>query len=194
MRKTMRFRLLVFAALVPHVTFADAYKCVDASGKISYQSKPCAEHQQGSEINFKTGGAVDKSNELAREAEQQELQIQQKMAEQQAKQKRQQLLADAQKERETNQDLIKNNPIQFTPYAIPPYEPEKLSSLVKNYQPRLPEIERMRRQAAQKLLSSGQCDRVESSELNVRSTAENLVILVDCSNGASAYFNEHELP
>lgn len=190
----MRFPIFVLAALASHVSYADAFKCIDANGKISYQAKPCSEHQQASEINFKTGGAVDKSTELAQQAEQMELQKQQELAEQQLKRKRQQLLADAKKEREINQDLIKNNPVQFTAYAIPPYEPEKLPSLVKSHQSRLPEIERMRRQAAQKLLSTGQCDRVESSELNARSTAENLVFLVDCSNGASTYFNEDELP
>lgn len=189
----MRSFLFVLAAVTSHLSYADAFKCVDPNGKVSYQATPCDENQQSSEINFKTGGAVDRSEEEARMAEQQELQEQQQLTEQEALAKQQQLLAEAKKEREINQNLVKNNPVQFTAYAIPPYEPDNLSSLVQTYQSRLPEIERMRRQAAQKLLSSGRCDRVESSELNARSSDEGLVFLVDCSNGESAYFNENEL-
>jgi len=189
----MRLTIFILAISVSTITHSDAFKCVDALGKTIYQAKPCDENHQSVQINFKTGGAIDKSEQIKRQAQQLELQKQQELTEQQLQQKQEQFLENAKEETEINQTLIKNNPVQFTAYAIPPYEYDKLKPLVQNFQSRLPEIERMRRLAAQKQLASGRCDRVESSELNVRSTSENLVFLVDCSNGESAYFNETEL-
>jgi hypothetical protein len=57
----------------------------------------------------------------------------------------------------------------------------------------LPEIERLRRQAAEKALASDQCARVESVELNSKSTKDALMFLINCSNGTSFYFKEQEL-
>lgn len=92
-----------------------------------------------------------------------------------------------------NQFLIKNNPDKFSPYAIPPYVPEKLPDLVKLYQTRLADIERLRRQAAEKALVSGQCIRVESVELDSKSTKDALLFAINCSSGKSFYFKEQEL-
>lgn len=189
----IRLSIFMLAISVSTIANADAFKCVDASGKTSYQAIPCDVNHQSVQINFKTGGAIDKSEQLKKQAQQRELQKQQELTEQQLQQKQVQFIANAKEETEINQTLIKNNPVQFTAYAIPPYEYGKLKPLVQEFESRLPEIERMRRSAAQKQLASGRCDRVEASELNVRSTSDNLVFLVDCSNGESAYFNETEL-
>lgn len=189
----MRHSIFLLAFFAAPIAYADAYKCIDAQGKTSYQAKPCNEDHQSVQINFKTGGAIDTSEESRREAEQLESIKQKVLTEQEIQQQQEQLRTDSKKETDTNQTLIKNNPVQFTAYAIPPYDYDNLTPLVKDFQSRLPEIERMRRIAAQKFLSSGSCDRVEASELNIRSKMDNLVFLVDCSNGATAYFNESEL-
>jgi hypothetical protein len=101
---------------------------------------------------------------------------------------------EAMSESAKNQFLIKNNPDKFSAYAIPPYVPEKLPDLVRIYQIRLAEIERLRRQAAEKALASKQCTRVESVELNSKSTKDALMFLINCSSGKSFYFKEQELP
>ncbi|MGZ8152881.1 MAG: DUF4124 domain-containing protein, partial [Methylovulum sp.] len=92
-----------------------------------------------------------------------------------------------------NQFLIKNNPEKFSAFSIPPYVPDDLPDLVKNYPPRLPEIERLRRQAAEKALASESCMRVEAVELHSKSTKKALAFSVDCSSGKNFYFTEQEL-
>ncbi|MGR9052826.1 MAG: DUF4124 domain-containing protein [Gammaproteobacteria bacterium] len=190
----MRFKFLVLALFVSQSAFAGVYKCTDDSGNTRYQSKPCVTGENVSEINFKTGEAINKEGQRTKLNEEME---KQRMLEEQAKleaeRKEQRRLGEAAEEREKNQELIKNNPEQFTPFAIPPYDPGNLSDLVKTFEDRLPDIERLRRLAALKALSSAQCNRVEASELNVKSTYEQLVFLVNCSRGQGVYFNENEL-
>jgi hypothetical protein len=88
--------------------------------------------------------------------------------------------------------LSKTTPTNFQ-LTLFHYVPEKLPDLVKAYQSRLPEIERLRRLAAEKALASDQCIRVESVELNGKSTKEALMFLTNCSSGKSFYFKELEL-
>ena len=47
---------------------------------------------------------------------------------------------------------------------------------LNHYESRLPEIERFRRQAAQKALETGKCQRVEADELNSKSKVGSLGI------------------
>lgn len=189
----MRFKLLALAILVSNSSFAGVYKCIDENGKTGYQAKPCAIGENGVEISFKTGEALDKKTELARQASELEKQKQQEKAKRDLEQKRQQLIIDAKAESEKNQNLVKNYTDQFSVYAIPPYDPGNLSDLVKNFKDRLPAIERLRRLAAQKVLASGQCQRVEASELNIKSTREQLIFLVNCSSGQGIHISENEL-
>jgi hypothetical protein len=51
----------------------------------------------------------------------------------------------------------------------------------------------MRRQAAEKALATGQCERVEAAELNLKSSKAALVFLIDCSSGKHFYYTEQEL-
>ena len=172
---------------------AGAYKCTDEEGNTSYQSSPCAIENTGAKINKKTGGLTDlsieqKKNELAQEIQNQQAAEQLKIQEQIAKRKYEAMTQSA-----LNQQLIKDHPQQFSAFAIPPYISDKLPTLVKQYESRLPEIEKFRRLAAQKALASGECLRVESDQLSSKSTTKQLVFSIDCSSAKSFHFNETEL-
>lgn len=184
--------ILVFLGC-SNTVLAGVYKCTDDQGNTSYQAAPCAQEKEALEINIKTGGLTDLSLEKQRQQENVELKKQQE-AEQQAKiAKEAKRVKDAAEQSALNQQLIKDNPIQYTAFAIPPYKPDSLSSLVKQYEARLPEIEKFRRIAAQKALATGECKRVEADELSVKSSRDKLVISIDCSTAKTFFFNEQEL-
>lgn len=172
---------------------AGVFKCTDGQGNTSYQSAPCAKAHKALEIDINTGGSTDLTIQLKqKEADialkkQQETEQKNKIA-LEAKRNN-----DATEQSAINQQLIKNNPIQYTAFAIPPYLADKLPPLVKEYETRLPDIEKFRRLAAQKALATGDCRRVESDVLSVKSTIDQLVFSVDCSSAKTFYFNETEL-
>ncbi len=189
----MKKIVLIVAALFSTQCLAGVFKCTDASGNTSYQSQPCAEEKQAFEMNVKTGSAVD----LNQQQKQEELAEEEKRRLKQEAQQR--LLEKEQRKKDTltesaiTQALINSNPKQYSAFAIPPYDPDKLPAIVKQFENRLPEIEKFRRLAAQKALATGECQRVEADELNLKSQEDSLVFLVDCSSGKSFYFNETEL-
>jgi len=193
----MRFALFILGCLFAAHATAGIYKCTDAGGNTKYLSKPCSQGDKNIAINLKTGATTDlnekQSQEELKQKEEQEKTDQEKLEEQAQRQKEEKLISDANQESAKNQFLIKNNPQTYSAYAIPPYIHNQLPALVKTYQDRLPDIERMRRQAAEKALKSGQCARVESSELNIKSNKQGLVFLIDCSTGKHFYFTEQEL-
>jgi len=193
----MRYTLLILGSLFSAYATAGIYKCTDANGNTEYSSSPCKEGHNNVEINVKSGTSTnldenDRQKAEAQKKQQAELEKhkleQEEILNKQAAKNKEALIESG-----TNQSLIKNNPDKFSPYAIPPYVPEKLPDLVKTYQDRLPEIERLRRQAAEKALASGQCIRVESVELNSKSAKDALTFVINCSSGKSFYFNEQEL-
>jgi hypothetical protein len=193
----MRFTLLILGSLFSAYATAGIYKCTDANGNTEYRSSPCQTGRSNVEINIKTGTTTnldDKNNQqdLARKEQQAALE-KQKLDQEQLLKIQANINREAGNESAKNQFLIKNNPGKFSAYAIPPYVPDKLSDLVKAYQARLPEIERLRRQAAEKALATNQCIRVESVELNSKSTKDALMFLINCSSGKSFYFKEQEL-
>jgi hypothetical protein len=195
----MRFTLIVLGCCVSSYAFAanNIYKCIDATGKKEYQSRPCAEGRANSTLNISTGSSTNldeekKQKELKEKTEQAKLE-EQKMTEQQKLEKQESINKEAIAESENNQTLIKSNPLKFSAFAIPPYAPDKLSDFVKNYQPRLASIERFRRMAAEKALATNQCGRVEAAELDVKSTKELLSFLVNCSSGKMFNYTEQEL-
>lgn len=176
---------------------AGVYKCTDDSGKTVYRAAPCAPGQGNLQINLKTGTTTDldeekRQDELKEQGQQAKLD-QEKLEQQIEEQKWVKLKQEAKDESAKNQFLIKNNPKSYSPFAIPPYNPDDLPALVKTFQNRLPEIERMRRIAAEKALASNRCGRVEADELNIKSTKEALVFLIDCSSASKFYFTEQEL-
>jgi Domain of unknown function (DUF4124) len=193
----MKFTLLTLGLLVSMQLSAGVYKCTDANGNKIYRSKPCADGQNKVELNVKTGGSTDLNEEENQQAmtkqEQEAKEGQKKLEEQELLQKQAQLKQSSMDESAKNQFLIKNNPQKYSAFAIPPYKFDDLPPLVKIYQPRLPDIERMRRQAAERSLATGQCGRVESVELNQKSTKDALVMLVDCSSSKKFYVAEQEL-
>ncbi len=186
----MRITLLILGSLFSACTFAGIYKCTDVDGKTNYQSKPCDPEHKTLQINVKTGSSIepDQQKQVLEQQEQDE-----KIEQEQALKKQAQLKQDTLNESAKNQFLIKNNPEKFSAFSIPPYDPDQLSYLVQNYRNRLPDIERLRRQAAEKALASEQCPRVEAAELHSKSTKKALVFSIDCSNGKSFYFTEQEL-
>jgi len=186
-KKQMKFTLLILVSLFSASASAAIYKCTDSNGNTEYSSSPCKTGHGNARINIKTGASTaidDKGNQqdLAQKEQQTALE------------KQDNINKEAMNESAKNQFLIKNNPDKFSAYAIPPYVPEKLPDLVRIYQTRLAEIERLRRQAAEKALASEQCIRVESVELNSKSTKDALMFLINCSSGKSFYFKEQELP
>ncbi len=189
----MKKILIALIAFYPGFGYAQVYKCTDGSGNTSYQSGPCDAEKKAFTIDIKTGSKVDLSEKPNL------LQQQQLKEQQQALEKQKQLQQEQQRRQAVSAEqaitlaLIQNNPGQFSIYSIPPYQIDKLPALVEQFKNRLPDIEKFRRLAAQKALATGQCGRVESDELNIRSKKTQLVFLVDCSSGQSFYFNETEL-
>ena len=148
-------------------------------------------------LNIVTGGSTNvdeekKQQELKQKTEQARLE-EQKMTEQQRAERQANINKEAIAESENNQTLIRSEPQKYSAFAIPPYIPDKLSDIVKPFQDRLASIERFRRSAAQKALASGQCERVEAAELDVKSTKEMLHFLVNCSTGKTFNFTEQDL-
>lgn len=190
----MKFtRLLLLISFFSAQTSAAIYKCTDPDGNKVYRPTPCEEGYNNTEINLKTGSSInldeEKKQELLKQKEEEVKLEQQKLAQKQADIRKQEALNESTK----NQLYIKNHPTQFSAFAIPPYQSDNLSPLVQQYETRLADIERLRRLAAEKALASEQCIRVESVELNEKSTKELLVFLVDCSSAKSFYYNEQEL-
>jgi hypothetical protein len=193
----MRLLLLILGSLFFASASAGVYKCTDANGKKEYRSSPCETGQANVEINIKTGASTDlddinKQQALAKKEQEAALE-KQKLEQEQLSKKQADLVQEAHNESAKNQLLVKNNPDKFSAYAIPPYVPEKLPDIVKTFQARLPEIERMRRQAAEKALASNQCDRVESAELHSKSTKAELMFIINCSSGRTFNFKEQDL-
>lgn len=193
----MKFTIMILGIIFSASANAGVYKCTDSSGKTVYQASPCAPGQGNIQINIKTGtttNLTEEQNQVELKDKEQQEKLEEEMLEQQKlEQKQAKLKQDAKNESAKNQFLIKNNPQTFAPFAIPPYNPDKLPALVLNYQNRLPDIERLRRVAAEKALASNQCGRVEFVELNIKSTYNALVFLADCSSAKKFYFTEQEL-
>ncbi len=193
----MKFTLIILGFLFSACAHAGVYKCTDGSGKTVYRSNPCAPGQGNIQINIKTGTTTDLSDEKNRadlkDKEAQSKLEQEKLEQQKLEQRLAKIKQDAKDESAKNQFLIKNNPQKFSPFAIPPYNLDELPALVKTFQNRLPDIERLRRMGAEKALASSQCGRVESAELNIKSTHDALVFLIDCSSAKKFYFTEQEL-
>jgi hypothetical protein len=194
----MKFFVLSLGLAVSFQLSAGVYKCIDASGNKIYRSNPCTENQSKAELNLKTGDskdldAIEKQNALT-EQEQAAKDAELAEQEQEKLRKQQEFKQSVLDESAKNQFLVKNNPQKFSAFAIPPYEQNNLPPLVKKHENRLVDIERMRRQAAEKTLATGECGRVESVELSQKSTQNALVILVDCSSSKKFYIAEQELP
>jgi len=189
----MRIALLILGSLFSTCTYAQIYKCTDVNGKTDYQSKPCDPEDKTVQINLKTGGTVDvpdqeKQNQvLAQQA------LDEKLEQELLLKKEVQLKQDALSESAKNQFLIKNNPEKYSAFSIPPYDSEHLPELINAFRNRLPDIERLRKVAAEKALATSTCIRVEASELHSKSAKNALVFLVNCSSGKSFYFTEQEL-
>ena len=193
----MKILLLLSCILISCTTMAEVYKCTDAHGKIVYSAHACSKGQSNMQINIKTGATRDldaekKIQQQLIEDEQVKL-AEQAREEQKIAEKNAKLKQEAKDESAKNQFVIKNNPLQYSVFAIPPYEPDKLPLTVKNFENRLPDIERFRRLSAEKALSTGQCGRVEGVDLNGKSVESALVFLVDCSSAKRYYYTEQEL-
>ena len=193
MKSAQIIAIIVATALYSGHCLAAVFKCTDEWGKTSYQSDPCAKEKKAIEMDIKTGKQTDLADEEKKQALEVELKKQQELIEQQLAEMEGKRKVDAAEQSAQNQQLIKNNPIQYSAYAIPPYLSGKLSELVKKYENRLPEIEKFRRLAAFKALATGECERVEADNLSKKSKSNLLVFSVDCSSAKRFYFNETEL-
>ncbi len=193
----MKLTLVLLSILVSSYSQARIYKCTDGNGKKSYQKSPCENISNASEFNVNTGGSIavpdKRKQELA--LEQQKTQEQARLDEikRQEQEKKQQRINATLDENTKNLEIIKNNPKKFSAFAIPSYSLENHPPLFDDFIERLPDIQRYRRLAAIKALDSGECDRVEASSLNLKSTKKTLVFLVECSNTKRSYYKETEL-
>lgn len=184
---------LVAMVLFSSNALSGVYKCTNDQGQTAYQSAPCAEDNSAIKIDMKTGGTTDLAAKLKQQENENELLKQQEIEKQNQLAKETKRQQNAIEQSEINQQLIKDNTVQYTAFAIPPYEHDKLPALVKVFEARLPEIEKFRRLAAQKALATGECKRVESSQLSVKSQTDQLVFSIDCSSARTFHFTESEL-
>ena len=188
---------LLVLALLSGSALAGVYKCTDSHGKTAYQSSPCADEKTALEIDLKTGGATDLDARIKQKEQEKQLkkkkELELKIEQKKLKAKEAKRIKDAAEQSAINQRLVKDNPVQYSAFAIPPYQHDKLPALVKKFEARLPEIEKFRRLAAQKALATGECGRVEVDELSVASQASQLVFSIDCSMAKSFQYNETEL-
>lgn len=193
----MRGVLLILASFFSVSAVAGIYKCTNSSGKTEYRSSPCLTGHENVEIDIKTGTATNLDEQNQQQRKQQNLQKAEqeklKLEQAEALKKQANINKAAIIESAKNQFLIKNNPEKFSAYAIPPYAPDKLPELVKSFQDRLDEIERLRRLAAEKALATNECTRVESVELHTNSTKDSLLFFVNCSSAKSFYFKSQDL-
>ncbi len=180
-------------ALFSSYSVASVYKCTDDQGKTAYQSSPCAAEKKALKIDIETGQSIDLAVKLKQQKQDIELKKLQEIEKKHNIAKELKRQKDAAEQSAINQQLIRDNPVQYTAFAIPPYHHDKLPSLVKHFEARLPEIERFRRLAAQKALATGECQRVESDQLSIQSRSEQLVISIDCSTAKNFQFSEKEL-
>ncbi len=178
-------------------SFASVYKCTDKEGKTAYQAKPCAKEKTTLKMDLKTGGLTDLAAKQKKQKAEAEIKAQKEITEQAAKDKKLseevQRKIDVAEQSAINQQLIKDNPVQYSAFAIPPYRSDRLPDVVKPFVARLPEIEKLRRLAAQKALATGKCRRVESDQVSPTSKIDQLVFSVDCSTAQSFLFTEAEL-
>lgn len=188
-----KISILILASLMSVNCFAGVYKCTDAQGKTSYQSSPCNEAKQAFEMNITTGTAIDLGEKEKEQKQIQAKQQEQELLKQQHLEQVEHRRNEALRQTAITQDLIKNNPKQYSAYAIPAYNPDELPILAQQFKERLPDIEKFRRLAAQKALKSGQCNRVESDEISIKSQPDKLVFQVDCSSGKNFLFSETQL-
>jgi hypothetical protein len=193
----MKNLFFVFALCLSVDSWAGVFKCTDASGHTNYQSSPCTVEHKAVQMNTKTGSSVDLNALERQQAAEAELKKQQSAQEQTEQQAKLDAIAknkqDARVQSEMTQTLIKQNPMQFSAFAIPPYDPEKLPAQVKPFEARLPDVEKFRRLAAQKALASGECQRIETDELTAKSKLDQLNFLINCSSGKTFFFNEADL-
>jgi hypothetical protein len=193
----MKLTLILLSILFSSYSQARIYKCTDSDGKKSYQKSPCENINNASEFNVNTGGSVAVPDKRKQELvlEQQKVKEQARLDEikRQEQDVKQQRIEATMEENKRNLEIVKANPKKFSAFAIPSYTLENHPPLFDDFIDRLPEIQRYRRWAAKKALFSGQCDRVEASSLNIKSTQKTLVFLVECSNTKRFYFKETEL-
>lgn len=185
--------VMLFTTLFTQNILAGVYKCTDNQGNTSYQSSPCADANKALEIDIKTGGSTDLAIQLKQQEQNRTLKQLQQAEQQKLKEQIAQRKKDAIEQSAINQQLIKDNSVQFSAFSIPPYEPDNLPDFVKLHEARLPEIEKFRRLAAKKALSTGNCIRVEDDQLSVKSQTGKLVFSVDCSSAKTFFYNEAEL-
>jgi hypothetical protein len=189
----MHFILWLSMLFLMVPAYAGVFKCTDNQGKTIYRSSPCLDGQNKEELDLKTGIRIN-LDEKAQQAEQNNAEQEKKSEQlQQDQDKLTQLKQQAAAESAKNQFLIKNNPEKFSSFAIPPYSLNGLPELVKPFQNRLAEIERFRRLAAEKALTTKSCKRVEGVELSKKSNKGKLVFMINCSTGNNFEFSEQEL-
>lgn len=99
-------------------------------------------------------------------------------------------LATAKAEQERQENYAK----RITPSALMSYTKDQYPKLFRKYGKRIPEIEKLRRTAAEQVIDSDKCDYVDLAEVSQDSSPVNNVrFFIDCKNGNRFYRTEQEI-
>lgn len=78
--------------------------------------------------------------------------------------------------------------------VLSPYTKAGYPKAFRMFGKRMPEIEKLRRKAAEQVVDSGKCDKIELIEISQdRSSPKNVVFFTDCQNGQRIYRTEAEV-
>lgn len=94
---------------------------------------------------------------------------------------------------EAQRERLENYERRIRSYAIDAYTAKSYPQTYKKYRLRLPEIEKMRRAAAEMAIDSGKCDYVENVQLSDKSSPTALVFFIDCENRARIFLTEDDI-
>ncbi|MDT8407186.1 MAG: DUF4124 domain-containing protein [Methylococcales bacterium] len=190
----MIYRIVILSLGVSASAHAQVYKCVNPqTGRVLYQSSPCKTDEQALIVDIDTGTVQEQPRYTDPELQRLEQAQQQEQRAEQQRAEKARLLQRIKTENEQNERLLRSRPQSFSAQAIRAYDYDRLDEWLKPFQSRLPEIERMKRLAALKVLDAGSCQRVESTELSRTSRIDNLVFTVSCSNQPETLIMEQEL-
>lgn len=78
-------------------------------------------------------------------------------------------------------------------YALSPYTKDTYPKTVAKFGSQLPEIEKLRRRAAEMAIDSGKCDSVELVEVSDKATRKEPIFFIDCTNEQRIYLKKSEI-
>lgn len=87
----------------------------------------------------------------------------------------------------------KNYNARIRPYAIDTYSQAQYPKLYSQFRHKLPEIEKLRRMAAEQVVDQNKCDYIENVQLTMDSKSNKLRFFIDCEDGNRIYLTEADI-